>query len=159
MGHLAIRDNDAYRYLATHSVSAEWDIIARDQSVTPGRGTVLGRTALEGRVVHIADIACDPEYAWPEAITVGKVRTALGVPLLRESEPIGVIVLARQRVEQFTERQIELVHTFADQAVIAMENARLLGELRQRTGEVAELNRGLEAGSRNRSRSWGGLGG
>jgi GAF domain-containing protein len=143
MGHLAIRRDNAYRYVATHSVSPEWDAIARNRSFTPSRGTVIARTALEGRVVHIADLGADPEYAWPEAVTVGKVRTALGVPLLREAEPIGVIVLARQRVEPFSERQIELVRTFADQAVIAIENARLLGELQARTDEltrsVAEL--------------------
>ena len=130
-GQLALREDDAYRYVASHSMSPEWDAIARDRRVTPGRGTVLGRTALEGGVVHVADVAADPEYALAEAVTVGKLRTALGVPLLRESEVIGVITLNRQRVAPFTERQIELVRTFADQAVIAIENARLITETRE----------------------------
>ena len=120
----------------------EYWAILRQRRFVPGRDSVVGRVALEGRVVHVADILADPDYALPEAVASGR-RTILGVPLLREGAVLGTVDLSRKRVEPFTERQIELVRTFADQAVIAIENARLLGELQDRTDEltrsVAEL--------------------
>jgi signal transduction histidine kinase/HAMP domain-containing protein len=137
MAHIASRDGDMYPAAAVFGISPEFVRYLRDNPVPPGRETITGRTVLERRVVHVADIASDPEYGRPETISVGKIRTVLGVPLLRDDEPIGVLTVSRQRVEPFTERQIALVRTFADQAVIAIENARLFNELRVRTDELA----------------------
>jgi GAF domain-containing protein len=146
-GHIATRDGDVYRPLATlAAVSPEHDAFLRTLVFKAENTTVVGRTVLERNVVHVVDLQTEPAYASaPGVVRSSGTRTALGVPLLLRGEPVGAVALARRRVEPFTDRQIELVRTFADQAVIAIENARLLGELRQRTEEVAELNRGLEA--------------
>jgi GAF domain-containing protein len=95
------------------------------------RGSISGRAALEGKIIHLPDVLADPEFVLLDAQKVGGFRTALGVPLMREGTPIGTMFLSRATVEPFTDQQIELVTTFADQAVIAIENARLLNELRE----------------------------
>ena len=128
-----------------YGFSPEFNDYVRNVPVKPERGTVLGRALLEGKIIHIADVLADPDYAWPEAQRLGGFRTMLGVPMLREGVPIGVLALTRDEVRPFTERQIELVTTFADQAAIAIENVRLFDELRVRTDELARSVEELRA--------------
>ena len=99
---------------------------------------MAGRALLEGRVVHIADVVADPDFTFSEAQKRGGYRTVLGIPVLREGSPIGVIVLTRTAVRPFTDKQIEVLTTFADQAVIAIENARLFDEVQARTAELSK---------------------
>jgi adenylate cyclase len=131
-GGITIREGEVYRYVSSSDSAAEpefWETL-RQRTIVPGRDSVAGRVLLEGRVVHVADVSADPDYALPEAVAAGQ-RTILGVPLLREGAALGTINLSRNRVQPFTERQIELVRTFADQAVIAIEDARLITETRE----------------------------
>src|SRR5205085_139232 len=134
-----------YRWASGYGVEGPYLDIQQRAAIPPGRDTLVGRVALTAETVHILDGLEDPEYATKDDLRIVGCRTMLGVPLLREGVVIGVICMGKTRLEAVTDKQVELVRTFADQAAIAMENARLLGELRQRTEEVAELNRGLEA--------------
>ncbi|MGA7940355.1 MAG: GAF domain-containing protein, partial [Bradyrhizobium sp.] len=130
-GHLALPVGDDFRTAAVSAMSPDLETMIRAVSYAPGRGTAVGRSLLERRAVQIADIAADSEHAARHAGNANLIRTILGVPLLREGEPIGAFGLSRSRVEPFTERQIELVETFAAQAVIAIENTRLFNETRE----------------------------
>jgi GAF domain-containing protein len=135
---IARREGTGYRLAVSFGLSPEFKEYMREYLIEPGRNTLVGRTALEGRTVHIPDALADPEYTWSEAIERADIRTLLGIPLLREGTPIGVIALSRKRAEPFTEKQIELITTFADQAVIAIENVRLFDEVRARTEELSK---------------------
>src|SRR5258708_886942 len=110
----------------------------RTVPIVPDRGSGLGRALLEGTLIQIADVQADPDYTFMEAQRLGGFRTMLAVPMLREGVPIGAIGLTRSEVRPFTEKQIELVTTFADQAAIAIENARLFDEVQAKTRELSE---------------------
>lgn len=132
---------DAHCPVASYGLSQEFEQYLRALPLEPGRGTIVGRTLLEVRPVQVADVLDDPEYELHEGQRLGGFRTVLGVPLLRDGSPIGVLALTRSAVRPFTDKQVELASTFADQAVIAIENVRLFQEVQDRT---EELSRSLE---------------
>ena len=138
MAFIMQRQGNVYRAGAAVGYTKDYIEFLKAHPITPDRGTITGRAVLERRPIQIHDVSTDPEYTLRESTDLAGQHTALCVPLLREGEPIGTIVLARQRVEPFTQKQIELVATFADQAVIAIENVRLFNELRQRTDDLSE---------------------
>src|SRR6266581_2889407 len=123
---------------STFDLQPVLDTFLEAHPIAPGRERLVGRTAVEGGVVHVPDVLVDPEYTFHEAQQIGGYRTMLGVPLLRQGSVVGVMALARSRVQPFTAKQIELVTTFADQAVIAIENVRLFDEVQARSRELSE---------------------
>jgi two-component system, NtrC family, sensor kinase len=125
---------------ATYGFSHEYEELLKQQApqLGPGRGTITGRVTLERGPVQMPDVLADPEFTWFEAQKLGNYRTLLGVPLLREGILIGVLGLARDTVRPFTDKQIELATTFADQAVIAIENVRLFDEVQACTRDLTE---------------------
>ena len=131
-------EGEIYRGAAVYNHSPEFLAFVEQHPMRLGRDTITGRAALERRVVQIPDVLADPDYDYGEGQKVGGYRTLLGVPMLREGLPIGVIVLSRAEVLPFTARQVELVETFADQAVIAIENVRLFNEIQERNRELTE---------------------
>jgi GAF domain-containing protein len=129
------REGEFFRWVTSFGHAAEVRARLRDYfkplKVPVDRGSITGRAALEGRVVHVPDVLADPDYTWTGAQEIGGYRTALGAPLLRKGDVVGVIFVAKTAPQPFTAKQIELVTTFADQAVIAIENTRLLNELHE----------------------------
>jgi GAF domain-containing protein/anti-sigma regulatory factor (Ser/Thr protein kinase) len=134
---LFMRDGHEMRLRAESGCTPEIVAFLRAHPITAGRDTFTGRVMLSGEAVHLPDVLADPEYDFGDAPRIGNYRTLLGVPLLRDGQVEGVFALARPEPAPFTARQIEMVRAFADQAVIAIENARLFDEVQARTRELA----------------------
>src|SRR4029077_7291385 len=129
---------DAYRQGATYGHPPDFKAYVEANPFPPGRGSIVARVIIESRTVQVADVLADPSYKMIEQAKMGGIHTVLGVPMLRQGTPIGVIILQRKAVKPFNNKQIELVTTFADQAVIAIENVRLFDEVQARTRALSE---------------------
>jgi signal transduction histidine kinase/CheY-like chemotaxis protein len=133
-------EGSAFLHVASRGVPREVREYMANHPIGPDRGSVAGRVLLEGKPIHIPNVQADPEYTMVGITRQGGFRTMLGVPLLREGTPIGVIILGRKAVRPFSDKQIELVTTFADQAVIALENVRLFDEIQDKSRQLAEAS-------------------
>jgi len=132
------QDDTRYYYATTYGYPPELDDYFKSVPHEVGQGSVIGRTILHRKTIHVTDVLADAEYTMAETAQKAGLRTALGVPLLREGNPIGVIIVGRHAIQPFTDKQIELIETFADQAVIAIENVRLFDEVQARTRDLTE---------------------
>src|SRR5205807_8121522 len=139
MAAITRQKGDEYFRAGSYGFSPEFMNYVKDIPVKAERATIIGRTLLEGTVTHVPDVHADPDYSFSQGQRLsGDPRTILGVPLLREGHPVGALALLRRAVRPFTDRQIELVKTFADQAVIAIENVRLFEEVQEKTSELTK---------------------
>jgi two-component system NtrC family sensor kinase len=146
MAAITRQQGNRYFRAGSYGFAAEFMEYVKDIPVEPERATITGRTLLEGKVIHVPDVHADSDYTFSEAQRLsGDPRTFLGVPLLREGKPVGALVLLRRDMRPFTEQQIELVSTFADQAVIAIENVRLFDQVQERTSELSQSLEDLRA--------------
>ena len=137
---IARQKDGVFFHAETYGHSPEFTKLVRGLPVEPGRGTATGRAVLEGKVIHIPDVQTDADYKWQEAQRLGGYRTVLGVPMMREGVTIGVVTLSRAEVRPFSDKEIELVSTFADQAAIAIENVRLFDEIQEKSRQLAEAS-------------------
>jgi len=134
-------EDGGYRTISMYGFSPEFGQFAADNLIPTGQGSVVGRTVAGGATVQIPDVTADPDYTNTAFTKFGDVRTLLGVPMLREGAPTGVIVMMRSEVRPFTDKQIELAQTFADQAVIAIENVRLFEEIQEKSRQIEEASK------------------
>jgi len=138
MAAVTRQDDGGFYHATNYNFPVDWVKVTDTFRIQPGRSSVVGRVLLEAKAVQIADVLTDPEYTYTEFQKVAGYRTLLGVPLLRSGRLIGVLFLGRKNVESFTDQQIELVSTFANQAVIAIENVRLFDEVQAKTRDLTE---------------------
>ncbi len=136
--HIYLREGEVFQLAACSGFSRDYEEFMRQLPLKPDRGSLVGRTVSEARIVHLPDAVADPEYTFHEAQRLGRFRTMLGIPMLRDGMTMGVLAVTRSRVAPFTDKQIELVQTFADQAVIAIENVRLFDEVQAKKRDLEE---------------------
>ena len=138
MGAITREDGSGFRHVTNYKFPPDWIEFNKTIHMRPGRDSVVGRSLMEGKVVQVTDVLNDPEYTYHAVALKGGYRTFLAAPMIREGRPVGVLVLGRKAVAPFSDKQIELVSTFADQAAIAIESVRLFNAEQQRTAELSE---------------------
>ena len=148
-GGVAVRRGDTLHYIAAAGHTPEFRQFLQNHAFPINHANAGGRAVLRGTTVHISDVETEPGYSVPETVQLGRQRAMLSVPLMGQGDAVGVITLSRVEPRPFTERQIGLIETFADQAVIAMENARLLSELRESLEQQTATSEVLKTISRS----------